>query len=37
MDAIFIMREMQEGYQKRIRSCISVLLTWKKLLIVQEK
>ena len=37
MDAIFIMREMQEGYQKPTTSCTSVLLSWKKLLIVPRK
>ena len=38
VDAIFIVRRMQEEYQKRTRSCICVLLTWKKLLIeCQEK
>ena len=38
MDAIFIVRKMQEEYQRRTRSCICVLLTWKKLLIkFQEK
>ena len=38
VDAIFIVRRMQEEYQKRTRSCICALLTWKKLLIeCQEK
>ena len=33
VDAIFIVRRMQEEYQKRTRSCICVLLTRRKLLI----
>ena len=39
VDAIFIVRRMQEEYKKqKTRSCISVLLTWKNLLIeCQEK
>ena len=38
IDAIFIVRRMQEEYQRRTRSCICVLLTWKELLIeCQEK
>ena len=38
VDAIFIVRRMQEKYQKRTRSCICALSTWKKLLIeCQEK
>ena len=38
VDAIFIVRRMQEEYQKKARSCICVLLTWEKLLIeCQEK
>ena len=38
VDVIFIVRRMQEEYQKKTRSCTCVLLTWKKLLIeYQEK
>ena len=40
VDVIFIVKIMQEEYQKKTRSCIGlrVLLTWKKLLIeCQEK
>ena len=37
VDATFIVR-MQKEYQKKDKSCICVLLTWKKLLIgCQEK
>ena len=33
VNAIFIVRRMQKDIKRRTRSCICVLLTWKKLLI----
>ena len=38
VDAIFIVKNRQEEFKRKTRSCICVLLTWKKLLIeCQEK